>query len=678
MGGHGCSVPPGGVHGVSERRGCEDDKRSGTRTRHWAFQPLKSSTIPQVRNGSWPLGAIDSFVLRRLEEKGLTPAGPADKRSWLRRATYDLTGLPPAPSEIDAFLSDDSRESFARVVDRLLASPRYGEQWGRHWLDLARYADTSGDSADYPIPQAALYRDYVIASFNADKPYDQFLREQIAGDLLPSSSEAQRREQIIATGFIALSRRFSVHPENVMHLTIEDTIDTLGKTVLGLTVSCARCHDHKFDPISTEDYYGLYGIFSSSRYPFAGSENRPRPHLHVLLLSAQEEKEKFDPVRAELAAAEAIIDATNGNLARREEQNRAIRTRDRIHKTIGPIPFAYALAEGRPEDASVQIRGEPGRRGKTVPRHFLTILGGQTLPPGEKGSGRLELGQWLSDAKNPLTARVMVNRIWQYHFGQGLVKTPSDFGTRGQPHESASARLSRTGASSSAASPSRRCIARSCCRGPIECRASGTTATRNQTRTTTFSGTSGVAASPPKKCATRCSPPAAAWTLRATGPHPFPPESTWHFTQHAAFEATYETKHRSVYVMQQRIRKHPYFAIFDGADTNASTAERLGSTTPLQALFFMNDPFAFECADHLVKRLESIAPHELERVHLAYEWLLARPPAPEELAWSIGFVRQYEDELRRSTTQPAGQTPRSALSSLVRVLMSSNEFMFLD
>ena len=195
--------------------------------------------------------------LSRLEEKRLTPSGPADKRTLIRRATFDLIGLPPTPEEIEAFLSDTGPKAFDRVLERLLASPHYGERWGRHWLDAARYADSAGNATDFPVPQAYRYRNYVINAFNRDKPYDQFLREQIAGDLLPSAGEREKYEHIIATGFVALSRRPGLYPEREPHLTIEDTLETLGRSVLCLSVGCARCHDHKFDPVSTEDYYAL-------------------------------------------------------------------------------------------------------------------------------------------------------------------------------------------------------------------------------------------------------------------------------------------------------------------------------------------------------------------------------------------------------------------------------------
>ncbi|MGZ4988786.1 MAG: DUF1549 domain-containing protein, partial [Limisphaerales bacterium] len=234
-------------------------------TNLWSLKPVVKPALPKVRNTDWAKSPVDLFILAKLEDKNLTPVDPANKRTLIRRATFDLIGLPPTPEEIDAFLKDKSPQAFERVVERLLASPHYGERWGRHWLDLVRYADTSGCNSDFPVPSAYRYRNYVIDSFNSDKPYPEFIREQIAGDLLPAKTVEQRNEHIIATGYLAISRRFGSRAQE-MHLTLEDTIDNLGKTMLGLSVGCARCHDHKFDPIPTRDYYALYGIFNSTRY----------------------------------------------------------------------------------------------------------------------------------------------------------------------------------------------------------------------------------------------------------------------------------------------------------------------------------------------------------------------------------------------------------------------------
>ncbi|MHC5539905.1 DUF1549 domain-containing protein, partial [Singulisphaera rosea] len=247
-------------------------KRSFEAQPHWAFEPVKPVTVPDDPNDSTH-HPIDRFISASRTAHGLTRVEPAEKRTLLRRLSFDLIGLPPTPEELDSFLWDGSPNAYERVVDRLLASPHYGERWGRHWMDVVRYADTAGDNADYPVPEARLYRDYIIDAFNADKPYDEFVREQLAGDILAVQGPRGRyAEQVIATGFLALSRRYGTAPEELWHLTLEDTIETTGRAFLGLTLRCARCHDHKFDPVTNTDYYALYGIFASTKFPYAGSE----------------------------------------------------------------------------------------------------------------------------------------------------------------------------------------------------------------------------------------------------------------------------------------------------------------------------------------------------------------------------------------------------------------------
>ncbi len=265
----------------------------------WSFEPVKDPASPVVRDTSWPLTSVDPFILEKIESRGLRPSPRAEKRTLIRRATYDLTGMPPEPEEVDRFLADPAPDAFTRLVDRLLASPRYGEHWGRHWLDVVRYADTAGDTADYPVPEAWRYRNYVIDSFNADKPYDEFIREQIAGDIMAGQGPPDKyAERVTATGYLALSRRFGFDSENYQHLTIQDAIDTMGQSVLGLTTGCARCHDHKFDPISTQDYYGLYGIFESTRFSFPGSEQKGKYRAMVPLVSAGESRAKWQEMQA--------------------------------------------------------------------------------------------------------------------------------------------------------------------------------------------------------------------------------------------------------------------------------------------------------------------------------------------------------------------------------------------
>ncbi|MFM7149068.1 MAG: DUF1549 domain-containing protein, partial [Gemmataceae bacterium] len=265
----------------------------------WAFQPIRTPRIPGNSQGN----PVDALLAATLPPNRKAFGPVADRRTLIRRATFDLLGLPPTPEEVDAFVNDSSPDAFSRLIDRLLQSPHYGERWGRHWLDVVRYADTAGDTADYPLPEAWRYRNYVIDSMSQDKPFDVFLREQIAGDILATQGSPERyAEQVTATGFLALSRRFGFDSENYQHLTIQDTIDTLGQSVMGLTLGCARCHDHKFDPVSMRDYYGLYGIFASTRYAFPGSEQKTRYRAMVPLVPPAQSRETWDQFLGQYAS----------------------------------------------------------------------------------------------------------------------------------------------------------------------------------------------------------------------------------------------------------------------------------------------------------------------------------------------------------------------------------------
>ena len=669
----------------------------------WSFSPRKDPAVPQVTNRRWPRNSIDHFILAKLEEQRITPNSPAAKRTLLRRASFDLTGLPPPPEEIEAFVHDSSPASFAAVIDRLLASPHYGERWGRHWLDLARYADTAGDSADYPVPQAYLYRDYVIAAFNQDKPYDQFLREQIAGDLLPGPA-AGKEERLIATGFLALARRFGVEPDNAPHLTLEDTLDTLGRSVLGLSLSCARCHDHKYDPIPTSDYYALYGIFQSTRFPYPGSEEKKRPRDFIPLMSHGETDALLKPYQEKLYLLQSEVKgleqeeglltqileqaaaAGDGKLPvaeriRFKEVRRALaearEQRDDYAAHPPPTRTAYAVAEGKPANARIQKRGEPGSEGEEVPRHFLQILGGQPLPKNAPGSGRLELAGWLSDPANPLTARVMVNRIWQHHFGQGLVQTPSDFGTRGRAPshpellDFLASRFIEGGWSIKAMH--RLIMLSQTYQQASRDQPQGLRKDPNNEWLWKYSRTRLDAES------IRDAMLAISGELDSTapGPHPFPPPSTWDFTQHTPFNAVYEKSGRSVYLMQQRIKKHPFLAMFDGADPNVSTGERPASLTPLQALFMINDPFVHQQSIKLAERLVRSRSGEADRIRLAYELVFSRSARGAEIRAGQLYLKQFRKKLG-SLGVPADQRLPMAWSSFARALLGSNEFIYVD
>ena len=421
---------------------------------HWSFQAVKPVAVPQPADkSSWVKSAIDAFVLEKLNAEKLAPSAFADRRTLIRRAAFVLTGLPPSETEIEAFLSDPApeREAFAKVVDRFLASSRYGERWGRHWLDVARYADHRGylagnDSREYPF--AWTYRDWVIRSINDDLPYDQFLVKQIAADRPGSGGD---RDDLAALGFLTLGRRFL----NNGHDIIDDRIDVVMRGTMALTVGCARCHDHKFDPITIKDYYALYGVFASC------DEEREPGKLPELpggkataayaKLRAQREAEvaAYDQKAADQITAMLrwsgfpgeVPGVTMQELAKsriltrkyRDERRKLEAKRSQAELNEGAPPRAHVLTDrAQPVNPHVFIRGNPGRPGDAVPRRFPAFLGGEAAPF-KDGSGRLDLAQAIVNPSNPLTARVIVNRVWSHHFGAGLVRTPGDFGAKSDP-----------------------------------------------------------------------------------------------------------------------------------------------------------------------------------------------------------------------------------------------------
>ncbi len=894
--------------------------------------------MPDVRDVSWPLSEVDRFVLARLEAAGLKPAGPASKRTLIRRVTFDLIGLPPEPEEVHAFVADDSPGAFPRVVDRLLASPHYGERWGRHWLDVVRYADTAGETADYPVPEAYHYRDYVIDAFNADKPYDEFVREQIAGDILAREGPRETyAERVTATGYLAISRRFGFDVENYHHLTIQDTIDSVGQTFLGLSLGCARCHDHKYDPVTMDDYYALYGIFESTRYAFPGSEQKQRTRALAPLVPPDEagplgedyarrvgrlegelahRKAAFPRIRlgslddldgdfelqapaaggsrgvlvppwlyeggpaitaqaqspytnvypggtngislpgggeacslgqalhlprtggapgplhasfdfriartdpaagagtgpaggswrfflghegvrsGRSAAVEAFIGSSafavgsggavesvralvpdvwyhvqiacnlrgrrfsgtigvpgdvtafDGKIAaadwdgtidriridgaeRQAGQrpaldldNIAVRRREipplpspalpvavpaapapppessgpdgagdpgvrgseaEIRGQLaglvekGPFPMAYGVAEGTPRDARVQLRGEPSNPGEVAPRRFLEVLGGDRVLPEAAGSGRRELAGWLTRPSSSLTARVMVNRIWQHHFGRGLVATPNDFGVRGErpTHPELLDFLARRFVD-----------------GGWSVKSLHRLILLSRTYQTASEGDEGGAAAggdPENRLlrhflrrrldaeAIRDAMLAASGLLDRTrgGRHPFPGTDGRAYTQHAPFRAVYETRRRSVYLMTQRIQRHPYLALFDGADSNASTAVRVETTIPTQSLFLMNDPLVHEGSVALARRVLGSGREDVGRFCFAHELALARSASEEEVKEGLVFLQLYRQDLRAAGT-PAPEEEEKAWAAYARTLFARNEFLFVD
>ena len=445
---------------------------------HWAFQPVNKPAVPAVQNAAWVKNPIDNFVLAKLEANGMTPNSPAEKTALIRRVYFDLIGLPPSVRDVQAFLDDRSPDAFEKIVDKLLASPFYGEHWARYWLDVARYSDTKGDPArqdDPRYPHAWTYRDWVISALNADLPYNEFILQQLAGDRVQSAIDKRAKDKgqpspttrsaEAALGFLTLGNTFDGRRDDI----IGDQIDVTTKAFLGLTVACARCHDHKFDPIPTKDYYSLYGVFANSTPP----RELPTLQTHVpetselldyLAKSAELTKQqseietqrqelrqaargalrggKMPKTTSEKAKAAATAAKANPNL---RQQLQDLQRKERaLQRQIGDLESTHPGAPARvntlrdaprSRDYNVLLRGEAGNRGEVVPRRFLEILSPdpKQRPEWRQGSGRLQLAMAIADPKNPLTARVLVNRLWQQHWGEGFVSTPDDLGNMSSP-----------------------------------------------------------------------------------------------------------------------------------------------------------------------------------------------------------------------------------------------------
>ncbi len=887
----------------------------------WAFRPLLPVSVPVVQAESVPAESesgqdsvrndVDRFLQAQLQNAGLKSSAEADRRTLIRRATYDLTGLPPTAEEVAKFVRDDSPSAYEDLVTRLLSSRHYGERWGRHWLDLVRYADTAGENTDHPIQDAWRYRNWVIDSFNRDLPYDQFVREQIAGDLLHRNDSAEQYAAgVVATGFLAIARRFDHDSDKHMHLTFEDTIDTMGKAFLGLSIACARCHDHKYDPVSAKDYYALYGILNSTRFAFPGCEAKQQPRDLVPLLSPAEWARTVEPYESKMAGIDNALKSVQdqqaalsgelkllampasttlaaGTIADGGQQSFAegsggsispvlIRQGQMIQLIIdpqenygadttivewqlteqggqerqwnlsrdvvtsflsgnphsdrlgndgvwwfldrrggtgvllepvaslssqatlsawrngdnpsvfvnssespvsvwttlpaqtvfvhpaadGPVAigwvspidgevriegriadghpggpngvgfrlelqpgdqtkifkelmrlgqirsrmmadrnellsqtplreFAYAVTEGEVGNTRMHMRGDPEKPGDEVPRRWLEVFGGHPVSA-DQGSGRLQLAEWLTDSQNPLPARVMVNRLWQHHFGRGLVPTPNDFGTRGErpSHPELldwlAAEFVRSGWSIKAM---HRLMMHSAAYrqssdpADLALRSRAEETDPNNTLLWRFDRRRLSA----EELRDSLLIAGGQIDLSTGGPHPIPSPATWQFSQHVPFAGLPESSLRSVYLLTLRNRRHAFLGLFDGADPNTTTPQRQLTIVPAQSLYFMNDPFFHEQAAMLASRLQTAADNEA-RVRLLFRIVLQRDPVEREQTAAVSFLNHYTAQLsgERSSVnsreaEDAGESVESAAwQAYARILLSSNEFLFVD
>jgi hypothetical protein len=850
-----------------------------TAKQHWAFQKISNPPVPKVADAKhFVQNPIDNFVLAKLTEKNLAPSAKADKHALIRRVTFDLIGLPPTPAEVDAFLADNSPNAFEKVVDRLLASPRYGERWGRHWLDIARYADTSGDRQGgqrrNPLyPHAWTYRDYVIDAFNKDLPYDKFIIEQLAADRLPESKTEVSK--LSALGFITVGKRFMGNANDV----IDDRIDVVTKGIMGITGACARCHDHKFDPIPTKDYYSLYGVFTSSEdvadgvalvdpeknphykefqaevakvekeveeygkmeaarllsgmleksgdYMLAAHEARTTsdtrkkgdnfrlaardkglkaelaaiwfdriktiesskkddaifaPWVKFAELPADKFAEKapevakevaasttvtpaiakafaaktpaslkdvaaiyteafdtlhkqlklgefvgykggrarFDLAKTQVTLADADMDSLRKNLygsssailpeerdMQRALGNQFTTQQNAIRNKIvnlelthpgAPVKAMSVVDRDKPRDAAVLVRGEPQNRGDIVPRQFFAVLSGENRKPFTDGSGRLEMAKLIASRDNPLTARVIANRVWQWHFGQAIVRTVSDFGTRSEPpthpelldylatwlmdngwslkklnkHIVMSAAYqqdSRPNDAGMKSDPTNQWLWRA-----------------NIQRLDFEQVRDSLLALSGKLDLTMGGQPFAMAAAGAGGKGRYA----------TADLAGKSTNRRSVYAFIDRSALPEMLNTFDFANPDMSTGERIMTTVPQQALFMMNSPFLIEQVKNILSRPDfpASAP-DVEKVKFIFRTVFQRAPRPEELKLAEQFLSSEQPAPKTSETQPGiviGQAdaprkknlppsqmnPLTPMERYTQVVLLTNELIFVN
>ncbi len=751
------------------------DKGNESWRSHWAFQPIKKGEVPRVDHADQVANPIDAFILARLEPLGIGLAPKADRRTLIRRVSYDLTGLPPTRDEIDSFEKDRAEDAFAKVVDRLLASSRYGERWGRHWLDVARYADTKGYvfQEERRYPYSYTYRDYVVRSFNEDKRYDLFLLEQIAADLLPDEGESGR---LAALGFLTVGRRFLNNNDDI----IDDRIDVVTRGLMGLTVQCARCHDHKFDPLPSEDYYSLYGVFAGTtepaELPIIG-ESAPGPEAddyvkqrkarereaekyaeerlveiaadlkakladylvaaasiefqtdrtkaddaarvtkvrpeslrylierwketfaaqcqrHPIIAPIEEALKSKDEARikalanaesrwldngppssGEIEEHESLLAAKNDPAAPwavpadtpiRRLFNRAEREKHQgLQRKVAELDVTHAGAPPRamvlndkatPYDPRVFLRGNPGRQGKAVPRQFLKLIAGDDRRPFANGSGRLDMARAVAASDNPLTPRVLVNRVWLGHFGSALVDTPSDFGTRSDP-PSHPELLDFLAASFIESGWSLKALHRLIILSNTYQQASDARPELTQADPDNrLLGRANRRRLDYESCRDSLLFVAGVLDERMGG------------RGVPLFQAPFSTR-RTLYGFIDRQQLEPVARSFDFAVPDASSPKRFSTTVPQQALFLLNSPFLAEQARRLVTRPE-LAPlsDDAAFIRTLHRIVLGREAEAREVGIGAKFLETAgnpDDKL----------SPRA---SYAQVLLLTNEFMFID
>jgi hypothetical protein len=674
--------------------------------KHWAFQPVAGPEVPKVKNAEWVRNPIDAFVLAKLESQGWKPADPSEPRALLRRIYLDLIGIPPTPDEQEEFLLDPSPQTFDRVVHKLLARPDYGERWGRHWLDLVRYAETNGYERDATKPSAWRYRDYVIRAFNEDKPFDHFILEQLAGDELPEVTA----QTLIATGYYRLGPWDDepADPQEDRYDQLDDMVSTTSQVFLGMTLACARCHNHKFDPLTMLDYYRMVAIFNPLERPQQGREELDLPvgSRSELEQMAKRDRRILALQRSILGQALGVVGSASspgpawglkgfalGELAEARETGEKIR---RIRETSPDLQRGYFLREPNNRPAVTQLlrRGKASRPGPEVPPGMPAVLVSAQpvfLTPGEKTSQRrLTLARWIASPDNPLTARVIVNRVWQFHFGEGLVRSPSDFGVKGDPpthpelldwladwfvREGWSVKKLHTLIMSSNTyrmskrwnpeygeqDPENRLLWR------VHYRRLEAEAIRDSMLAVTGQLN-------PQMYGPSMYPHVPKEALEGSSD----PDKIW-----KPFDEK-EASRRTIYAFIKRSMVVPMLEVLDLCDTARTTARRSVTTVAPQALTLFNGDFVNRQARHFAVRLGREAGGDPEKqIEYAYLLALCRPPSQSEKAAMMKFLRTEAENLEKDSANRDNRvSPKEAklhaLEQVCRAILNLNEFVYPD
>ena len=697
----------------------------------WCFQPLGDVQIPTCRNETWCQGHIDHFIQEQLEKHNLTTSPRSKPLELLRRVTYDLAGRPPLLGEIQNYLADNTPHAYEHVVDRLLASPEFGERFGRFWMDVARYADSNGADRNFIFYDAWRYRDYIIKSFNEDKPFDEFLIQQIAGDLLPYDNDEQRTENLVATGYLLLGTKMLTErdKEKLLRDVADEQLDTIGKGLLGMTISCARCHDHKFDPIPQKDYYALAGILTNTRG--LGDKERAKFVSDIFVVNLPMSRELQEQVRIseeKLKSLEAERDVLTKSFKNREEkmkemekqmeQSQEVETttadmekitnikslleqiefiKSEVQETkkklavvdesmkevkakTPNVPKALAVRDdSKIEDMPLAIRGDHHRAGEVVPRGFLSVCsyaGQPTIPVDQ--SGRKELAQWIAHPKNPLTSRVAVNRIWQHFFGTGIVSTPENFGQQG-------------------ARPTHPELLRYLAQRYIDLGWS----TKKLVREVVMSGTyksstiwddRNARIDPENKYLWRmprrrldAEQIRDAMLVVSEDLKQFPGGTFVKDIKDGTSPVLNSRDYlvRSIYLPILRGSILPELEIFNTADADVVSPGRSQTSVPSQALLMMNSPFVWDRSTSLAKTLLLKYPENTtERIVELYLKLLTRFPTQDEISAAQSFLQEIEPLLKNQKVSPELLSPELLIeqtwAALSQSILGCSEFRYLE